>query len=204
MRKISFLYVLIDGQYFAPKNRKNPDKIRVFLWLYLFCSPLMVEMTGFEPAASSSRTKRATKLRYISIFNFHYSLFTAKALAFALYLMYRYLSRKKGSRAVVKKRLMITCPQHSRWVFSSLLCASNVPTNRGGLHTHSKSRIPFYTLVGLYSHSIREQRRNKFLNGENCFPSARNFYHTLLAIRDEISDDFGWLKASKGFVPLFV
>ena len=26
----------------------------------------MVEMTGFEPAASSSRTKRATKLRYIS------------------------------------------------------------------------------------------------------------------------------------------
>ena len=28
---------------------------------------LLVEMTGFEPAASSSRTKRATKLRYISI-----------------------------------------------------------------------------------------------------------------------------------------
>ena len=28
---------------------------------------LVVEMTGFEPAASSSRTKRATKLRYISI-----------------------------------------------------------------------------------------------------------------------------------------
>ena len=27
----------------------------------------LVEMTGFEPAASSSRTKRATKLRYISI-----------------------------------------------------------------------------------------------------------------------------------------
>ena len=26
---------------FAYKNRKNPDKIRVFLWLYLFCSPLM-------------------------------------------------------------------------------------------------------------------------------------------------------------------
>ncbi|MBE6643311.1 MAG: hypothetical protein E7615_06640 [Ruminococcaceae bacterium] len=23
------------------KNRKKPDKIRVFLWLYLFCSPLM-------------------------------------------------------------------------------------------------------------------------------------------------------------------
>ena len=32
-----------------------------------------------------------------------YSLFTAKALAFALYLMYQHLSRKKGSRAVVKK-----------------------------------------------------------------------------------------------------
>ena len=29
----------------------------------------LVEMTGFEPAASSSRTKRATKLRYISIFD---------------------------------------------------------------------------------------------------------------------------------------
>ena len=29
---------------------------------------LLVEMTGFEPAASSSRTKRATKLRYISLF----------------------------------------------------------------------------------------------------------------------------------------
>ena len=28
---------------------------------------LLVGMTGFEPAASSSRTKRATKLRYISI-----------------------------------------------------------------------------------------------------------------------------------------
>ena len=34
---------------FAYKNRKNPDKIRVFLWLYLFCSPLMAEMEGFEP-----------------------------------------------------------------------------------------------------------------------------------------------------------
>ncbi len=28
---------------------------------------LLVEVTGFEPAASSSRTKRATKLRYTSI-----------------------------------------------------------------------------------------------------------------------------------------
>ena len=27
----------------------------------------VVGMTGFEPAASSSRTKRATKLRYISV-----------------------------------------------------------------------------------------------------------------------------------------
>ncbi len=32
------------------------------------CPSFLVEMTGFEPAASSSRTRRATKLRYISIF----------------------------------------------------------------------------------------------------------------------------------------
>ena len=38
-RKLKFHY----------KNRKNPDKIRVFLWLYLFCSPLMAEAKGFEP-----------------------------------------------------------------------------------------------------------------------------------------------------------
>ena len=31
------------------KNRKNPDKIRAFLWLYLFCSLLMAEEKGFEP-----------------------------------------------------------------------------------------------------------------------------------------------------------
>ncbi len=36
-RKLKFHY----------KNRKNPDKIRVFLWLYLFCSPLMAEAKGF-------------------------------------------------------------------------------------------------------------------------------------------------------------
>ena len=29
-----------------------------------FCSALVVGLAGFEPAASSSRTKRATKLRY--------------------------------------------------------------------------------------------------------------------------------------------
>ena len=34
-------------------------------WLLRF---KVVGMTGFEPAASSSRTKRATKLRYIPIF----------------------------------------------------------------------------------------------------------------------------------------
>lgn len=34
----------------------------------------MVEVTGFEPAASSSRTKRSTKLSHTSILNFHIRL----------------------------------------------------------------------------------------------------------------------------------
>ncbi len=52
MRKISFLYGKTENSNFAYKNRKNPDKIRVFLWLHLFCSPLMVEEGGFEPPKS--------------------------------------------------------------------------------------------------------------------------------------------------------
>ena len=40
---------------FAYKNRKNPDKIRVFLWLYLFYTPL-VEAAGVEPASESALT----------------------------------------------------------------------------------------------------------------------------------------------------
>ena len=39
------------------KNKKNPLIKRVFV----------VGVTGFEPATSSSRTKRATKLRYTPI-----------------------------------------------------------------------------------------------------------------------------------------
>gem|GEM_PF-4999857 len=34
----------------------------------------MVEMTGFEPTTSWSRTKRATKLRYISTFGVLYTI----------------------------------------------------------------------------------------------------------------------------------
>ena len=45
--KISFLCVQTDHRNFTYKNRKNPDKIRVFLWLYLFCSPLMVGVPSF-------------------------------------------------------------------------------------------------------------------------------------------------------------
>ena len=56
LRKISFLYVQTEKQNFTHKNRKNPDKIRVFLWLYFFCSPLMVEMAGVEPASESTLT----------------------------------------------------------------------------------------------------------------------------------------------------
>ena len=61
------MYGQADNCNFAYKNRKNPDKIRVFLWLYLFCSPLMVEATGLEPTASASRTQRSTKLSHASI-----------------------------------------------------------------------------------------------------------------------------------------
>ena len=43
LRKISFLYAQTGNKNVAHKNRKNPDKIRVFLWLYLFCSLLMAE-----------------------------------------------------------------------------------------------------------------------------------------------------------------
>lgn len=41
---------------FAYKNRKNPDKIRVFLWLYLFCSPLMAGAEGLEPSRTVLET----------------------------------------------------------------------------------------------------------------------------------------------------
>ena len=51
LRKISFLYAQTGNKNFAHKNRKNPDKIRVFLWLYLFCSPLMAGAEGLEPSA---------------------------------------------------------------------------------------------------------------------------------------------------------
>ena len=36
--------------------------------LYQSFSPFMVEVTGFEPATFWSRTKRATKLRYTSMY----------------------------------------------------------------------------------------------------------------------------------------
>ena len=67
LRKISFLYAQTGNKNIAHKNRKNPDKIRVFLWLYLFCSPFLVEATGFEPAALCSQSRCATKLRHASI-----------------------------------------------------------------------------------------------------------------------------------------
>ena len=45
---------------------KRKERKLQYQWYHNFRSYL-VEMTGFEPAASSSRTKRATKLRYISL-----------------------------------------------------------------------------------------------------------------------------------------
>ena len=46
----NIFFVCLNRQLnFAHKNRKNPDTIRAFLWLYLFCSLLMVEEGGFEP-----------------------------------------------------------------------------------------------------------------------------------------------------------
>ena len=46
---------LTDRQRFWPVSKEKSTEVRCF----------EVGMTGFEPAASSSRTKRATGLRYI-------------------------------------------------------------------------------------------------------------------------------------------
>ena len=59
----TFLFVKIPLlQLFGQKNRTAI--------LYQNCGSYLVGITGFEPAASSSRTKRATKLRYIPIIPF--------------------------------------------------------------------------------------------------------------------------------------
>src|SRR5687767_14898663 len=50
-----FLFIYSHKQVWLAFNKKSADFIGRFL----------VGMTGFEPAASSSRTKRATGLRYI-------------------------------------------------------------------------------------------------------------------------------------------
>ena len=52
----NFKKFLVNSKEIITKNPRTLSS-----WIFL------VEMTGFEPAASSSRTKRATKLRYISI-----------------------------------------------------------------------------------------------------------------------------------------
>ena len=40
------------------------DVVAVAMIVALTCGNVLVGVTGFEPAASSSRTKRATKLRH--------------------------------------------------------------------------------------------------------------------------------------------
>ena len=50
------------------QKNKKALKNQGFLWLYLFYSPFLVEATGLEPTTFWSLTKRATKLRYASIF----------------------------------------------------------------------------------------------------------------------------------------
>jgi hypothetical protein len=45
--------------YFLPKAKNKPEQSEL-------CSDV-VEMTGFEPAASASRTQRSTKLSHISL-----------------------------------------------------------------------------------------------------------------------------------------
>ena len=58
-KKILRIFEVHHHRAYTTKKKGYPDGYPFFL----------VEMTGFEPAASSSRTKRATKLRYISIYS---------------------------------------------------------------------------------------------------------------------------------------
>ena len=54
---------------------------------HLFCYPFMVEATGFEPAASASRTQRSTKLSHASIFNFFIPKFHEKFVSVGFYVV---------------------------------------------------------------------------------------------------------------------
>ena len=61
-------YSISFSRDYARKEQKNKKALKNqgFSRLYLFYSPYLVEVTGFEPTTSWSRTKRATKLRYTS------------------------------------------------------------------------------------------------------------------------------------------
>jgi hypothetical protein len=71
--------VCATGLRYIPKNfRANLIPFGIKKWTTKhFNQPgiqtkdLLVGMTGFEPAASSSRTKRATGLRYIPLLNIY-------------------------------------------------------------------------------------------------------------------------------------
>ena len=53
------LFKQLDYCLFRKNNKSRPFDLLLIL----------VEMTGFEPAASASRTQRSTKLSHISLFN---------------------------------------------------------------------------------------------------------------------------------------
>ena len=46
------------------------NKKRLLFMKIMNSNLFLIGITGFEPAASSSRTKRATKLRYIPVYPF--------------------------------------------------------------------------------------------------------------------------------------
>ena len=74
--KTSFLYLSKRFAEILPYKRWKPRFYRGFHGLHLFCSPFMVEVTGFEPATSASRTQRSTKLSHASSINDRYHITT--------------------------------------------------------------------------------------------------------------------------------
>lgn len=69
----------------------------------------MVGMTGLEPAASWSRTKRATKLRHIPIFNFstcYYIIIGGKGLI-VKFLFFQVLSLNLNVKNTIYKEIYL-------------------------------------------------------------------------------------------------
>ena len=80
-----------------PEGKGAGRPVCVVLQRQRFRLSIIVELTGFEPATSSSRTKRATSLRYSSMFS-RGSLYTPRPLWQAEFEFFPAHAVKKAAR----------------------------------------------------------------------------------------------------------